>query len=440
MHILSVDFGTSSLKLVVMDENLNRLKSAKVLYELKIRNGNWIELDPDELWEALRLGIEKLSEYKDSIELLCFDTFSPSMTFMDREGEALIRTVTHLDRRSKKQSERILAEMGKNRFQQITGMFPFTGGSPVTTVLWVRENLPEVFEKTYRLGHFNTYVYKRLTGLWATEHTNASMSGMYETAKAAGWSKEICETFGIPMEKLPAIKAAGTIEAGLCKREADFLGLREGIPVALGTNDVAAALIGAGNTTAGSVLDISGSSEIISVLTDIPRVDSRYYLRASATPGLWQAFAIASSGFSIDWFRREFYRDMDERTFFDVEMAEAIHRNLGSCPVRFLPYMTGDRQSLLPKKGGFLGLTLDTTRQDMLAAILIGIHNHVVDLIHICEGFLPEMKREITLTGGMMDDNVIELKKALLPGYSFNRKDDCPHFGNATLALQNLQG
>ncbi len=438
MHILSVDFGTSSVKLSVVDDRLNILDSAKVSYQISVTNGDWIELDGRVVFDAMLEGIRKLSQYAGSIELIGFDTFSPSMTFMDEEGNALHPVLTHLDRRSKEQTKEILRVMGKEKFQSITGIQPFTGGASVTSALWMKENRPDVFEPAYRLGHLNTYIYKRLTGVFATDPTNASMTGMYNTVSGKGWSEEICSAFGIPMEKLPPIVEAGSVLGGLRPEVAVLCGLKAGIPVALGGNDAATAQVGAGNSRSGDILNISGSSEMVSILSDTPRVNDKYYLRCSATPGLWQIFAITASGFAIDWFREEFYKDMDARTFFDKEMPAVIAENLGSTEVGFLPYLAGDRQSLEPKRGAFTGLTLQATRRDFLAAIFIGIHEPILETIRLAEAFLP-LNKTVKLTGGMVDDAFLSIKHRLFPGYGFEVKPDCPVLGNVVLALKGLE-
>jgi xylulokinase len=438
MNILSIDFGTSSVKLSVVDENLHILDSSKVSYQIRVTNGDWIELDGETVFNAMVEGIKKLSAYADTIELIGFDTFSPSITFMKEDGTALHPTLTHLDRRSKAQTQEILQVMGKEKFQSITGIQPFTGGASVTSVLWMKENRPDVFQNAYCLGHLNTYIYKQLTGVFATDPTNASMTGMYNTVTGNGWSEEICHTFGIPMEKLPPIVQAGSILGTLKPEIASRCGLKAGIPVALGGNDAATAQVGAGNSKSGEILNISGSSEMVSILSDTPKVNDKYYLRCSATPGLWQIFAITASGFAIDWFRNEFYKDMDERTFFDVEMPDVIEHYLSSTEVQFLPYLAGDRQSLEPKRGAFTGLTLQSTRKDFLASILLGIHEPILQTIHLAEEFL-KLNPTIKLTGGMVDPAFLSIKNYLFPNYQFTVKLDCPILGNVVLALDGLK-
>ncbi len=241
---------------------------------------------------------------------------------MDRGGAALHPIIAHLDRRSKKQTRDILEIMGKEKFQSITGVQPFTGGVSITTILWMMENKPDIYNSAYKIGHLPTYIYQKLTGCWAIDPVNASMMGLYETTKWGTWSDEILDTFNISKDKLPEIYNAGEILGVLNKKIADLTGLSEGIPVALGSNDAAVAQIGAGNTEEGDILNISGSSEMISVISEKPVISDSYYLRNSVIPGKWQIFAITVGGFAIDWFREEFYKDMDKKTFFESEVPD----------------------------------------------------------------------------------------------------------------------
>lgn len=437
MKILVMDFGTSSIKLSILGEKYETLKTTKVPYELRIYNGDWAELDGTVLLKAMIDGIRNFGDLLDGIDLIGFDNFSPSMAFMDSDGNPICPIFTHLDRRSKKQTQDILAIMGKEKFQSITGIQPFTGGASITSVLWTKENREEIFRKTCRLGHINTFIYKKLTGIWLTDPVNASMTGIYETITRHGWSQEICGTFGIPTNLLPEITEAGTVAGSLCKEAAILCGLKEGIPVALGTNDAATAQVGAGNTKAGAILNISGSSEMISVLTASPRIDDRYYLRCAATPGLWQIYATTAGGFALDWFRKEFYRDIDEKEFFALEFPRVIDEFLDKTLVRFLPYLMGDRQSLTSKKGAFTELTLETKREELLAAILLGIHEPIKMVIEAAETFMkPE--RMIKLTGGMIDTSFLRAKQRLFKNYQFEIIPDCPIVGSAILAMNGL--
>ena len=432
MKFLSIDIGTSSVKTAVVNENLCVLASSKKDYRIRVSNADWVELDADSVLGAIIDSIKALPDSRDA-DMVVFDNFSPSLVLMDRDGNAIYPIITHMDRRSKKQTQDILRDFGHDRFQAITGIQPFTGGASITSLLWIKENCPDKFRNCHCLGHINTYIYKQFTGQWAIDTVNASMTGMYETLSGNGWSGEICGAFGIPLGVLPDISYAGTLRGNLTGSIARLSGLKEGLPVALGTNDAAAAQVGAGNRSSGDILNICGSSEMISILTDKPTANDSYYLRCFCLPGLWQIFAITAGGFAIDWFREQFCRELSARQFFDEELEEAIAICDKNLTVGYAPYLAGDRQSITPKKAAISGLTLDTKRIHVLAGILLGMHQPLIEVVGLCEGNI-ELHKKIKLTGGLVTPSFIDLKRRLFEGYSFEAIRDCPLKGNVALA------
>ena len=173
---------------------------------------------------------------------------------------------------------------------------------------------------------------------------------------------------------------------------------------------------------------------MVSILTDKPVVNDKYYTRAFCLPGLWQFYVTTAGGFAVDWFREQFYRDLDAREFFDIEFENAARMCTDEdLIVKFTPYLAGDRQSLEPKQASFTGLTLDATRRQMLAALLLAMHEPMRDVIEICERFM-NLGATIKLTGGLLSPSFYDLKRRLFPQYAFEIHDDCPLLGNARLA------
>jgi len=438
MIILSIDIGTSSVKAALLDGAFNILHTAKADYRIRTINVDWVELDANAVMDAIIATAKNLPGAADT-ELICFDNFSPSLLLMDKDGEATHPILTHLDRRSKKQTRDILNLFGKERFQAVTGIQPFTGGASVTSVLWLKENRASAWRSAARIGHINTYVYKQLTGVWAIDPVNASQTGMYETLTEGGWSAGICGELGIEMEKLPEVMNAGAVAGRLTKKMSLLTGIPEGTPVALGTNDAAAAQIGAGNRSSGDILNISGSSDMVSILTDKPVVDDQYYTRAFCIPGIWQYYVTTAGGFAVDWFREQFCRELSAGQFFGKEFEEAANLCTGGdLAVRFTPYLAGDRQSLTPKQASFTGLTLDATRRQMLAALLLAMHEPMRDVIGACEKIM-ELSGDIKLTGGLLSPAFVSLKRRLFPQYRLEVYDDCPLIGSAKLAIWKME-
>ena len=436
MIFLSVDFGTSAVKMSVLDENLDIKCWSKGEYRYMILPGEKNELSPENLWKAFFEAADGLDlEWKKQVECFCYDTFSPSPVFLDQEGNLVYpNIITHLDRRSRAQSAFIDETFGREAYMNISGIYPFPGGCSAMTFLWFRQNMPEVLERTYAVGHLPTYIHKQLTGEWMVDLVNASMMGMYETTTQGTWSKTLCNAFGLRTDLFGTIYNPGVIHGTLKKAVAERLGVPAGILVCAGTNDMAASQMGAGNCKAGDIMLTTGSSEMVSILIDNPRVNPHYYLRNAALPGLWQVYATTCGGFGVDWFYEQFCRDMTKEEFFafEAQQIEAYLKN-GELEVTFDPFLTGDRQSLEKKTGAWHGLSLGTTRGQMLVAYLNGIQEVMVDAINRAAEFTV-LNEPIKISGGMVTESYMKLKHKAFHRMKFQVVDNCAILGNVELA------
>lgn len=436
MYLLSIDFGTSAVKLSVADETGRVLGWAKEGYPYLLLPGEKVEMSPGALWDALFAAASRLDEgLRSRVEMLCYDTFSPSPVFLDEAGELVYpNIITHMDRRSRPQSAQIDRLVGKDAYMNISGIYPFPGGCSAMTFLWFLQNEPEVYRRTCRLGHLTTYIHKQFTGEWMVDLVNASMMGLYETTTQRGWSGELIRALGLKESWFGEIVCPGTPLGRLLPGMAARLGLRPGIPVAAGTNDVAAAQMGAGNSRPGQMMNTTGSSEMVSILTDKPAVNPEYYLRNSALPGIWQIYATTAGGFAVDWFYKEFCREMSREEFY-AYVDNVIEECLEDESVTFDPYLTGDRQSLEKRTGAWHGLTLEATRDKMLAAMLRSMQGVLGKAIRQAAR-VQDLDRVIKISGGMATPAYQKLKQRELPGFSFQVVDDCPILGNVALALR----
>lgn len=434
MTYLSIDVGTSAVKVAVVDESLNELDSASVEYRYTLLPGQKVELDPETLFSAIGTAAHRLDEgLRAGVEVVCYDTFSPSPVFLDDSGDlAHPRVITHLDRRSREQSALVGERLGNDRFLEITGLLPFVGGCGLLSVLWMQRHEPAVLEKTHRVGHLTTLLHHRLTGRFATDPVNASMFGAYETVTGAGWSAQILDTFDLRPEWFCEVRAPGSILGDLLPDAARLLGLRPGTPVAVGTNDMAAAHLGAGNNRAGGVMNTAGSSDMISILTDEPLVDRRHYLRRAALPGLWQVYATTAGGFALEWFREQLARDLTRDRFYGELVPRALEQHGERQDVTFRPYLTGDRQSLEPRVGSWDGLTLATTRDQMLGAMvtaMVGVLTEVMQRV----GNVVTLDSVVKVSGGLATPPFLDLKRRAWPGVELRVLRNCSILGNVRL-------
>ena len=438
MLFLSIDFGTSAVKLSIVDENGNTKQWAKENYPYILLPGEKVEMDPAELWRALFAAAAKLDPaLREKVEYLCYDTFSPSPVILDKDGELVYKNIiTHMDRRSRAQTAYIDSTFGKDAYMNISGIYPFPGGCSAMTYIWFLQNEPEVYGTAYRVGHLPTYVHKKLTGEWMVDLVNASMMGLYETTTQKGWSDELIREFGLDRSLFGEIYNPGTRRGSLLPGIAEKLGVKAGIPVATGTNDVAAAQMGAKNSLPGEMMNTTGSSEMVSILTDNPVVNPEYYLRNSALPGIWQIYATTAGGFAIDWFQAELCREMTKKEFY-AYFDKVVEDCMDDTSVTFDPYMTGDRQSLEKRTGAWHGLTLEATRDKMLAAMLRAMQGVLKKAIDQAAA-VQKLSSVIKISGGMSTPSYIKLKKHEIPGFEFEVVDDCPILGNVELVKRYM--
>ncbi|HHT24077.1 MAG TPA: FGGY-family carbohydrate kinase [Clostridiaceae bacterium] len=439
MLFLSIDIGTSSTKISVVNEELETIQWSKASYPYIILDGNKNEIKPDDLFNGIYEAANKIDpELREKVSLVCYDTFSPSPVLIKEDGNlSYPNIITHMDRRSRAQTDYIVNEFGKDKFLDITGIYPFPGGAGVMTLLWFKQTQPQYLEDTYRIGHLPTFIHHTLTGEWMVDLVNASMLGLYETTKQGTWSKTLLDAFDFNPEWFSEIKNPGQVFGTLLPEQAEKLGLPSGIPVAVGTNDMAAAQVGAGNTESGCIMNTAGSSDMVSIITDKPVTNPHYYLRNAAIPGLWQIYATTAGGFGIDWFFEQFCAEMSEKEFYREYIPEALNEWKEDGMVTFAPYLTGDRQSLEQKTGAWNGLTLGATKKEMLAAMLKSMNRVLNDTINEAKKVV-DLKPVIQLTGGLSRQEYVELKEREIPGFKFEVVDDLPIKGNVALVKRYL--
>jgi xylulokinase len=437
MRILSVDFGTSALKMTVMDESGAFLRSVRSAYEYEAEDMR-IQIDAETIYTAFQQACSQLGpECLQAVDALAMCVFSPCLIAMNREGDPLYPAIIHIDRRSYEQADRALNAIGKETFHRISGNLPFPGGISCTSIMWLSDNHPELYKKVYKFGHLNTFLHKRLVDEWIIDPTNASFTGLYETLEEGGWSEVICTGCGISRGALPDIRPCLSLAGHLTRRGAADTGLRQGIPVIVGSNDSSSASFGADAVDTGDVLNISGSNEIMNVTVDKPLPNEAYYIRTSVEEGKWLYLSITTGGFAIEWFRAVFCAEMSKDQFYGEYLKSVVQRTPRP-DVAFAPHLAGDRHSLERRKAAFSGLTLDTGRDDMLLALLVGSYEPLLRLIeHSSLQF--SLNRNISWTGGLTSESYRLFKNRIFKGFSFVWKVECSTQGNFKQVKRALQ-
>ncbi len=434
--ILALDIGTSSLKAGLFDEGERLLGTRTVDYALDT-DGPAVGIDPGTIWKAFLAVTRGLGPDAARVECVVPCALSPSLVLMDRDGAPLYPAILHWDRRSVREAREALATIGREEFLARAGNIPYPGSISLSSLLWLRRHEPDVFGRAYMAGHVNTFFVRRLTGSWAFDPTNASLTGLYDTVGRSGWIAEFCRELGVPAGILPPVVECDEQVGRVTAEAARESGLAAGTPVVMGSNDTSAACLGAGVTEPGQLLDIAGSAELLAVCLDRPVAHAKHHLRVHPLPGRWIAFTIIVSGFALEWFRTRFCPGMDEKDFYGPYLVGLLAGNRRT-QVRFVPHLLGDRTSFSERRASFSGLTLSTTREDLALAIIESATSRLqADLRRFSR--TVALSRVIRLTGRRAGEALSAYRERRLRGYRFETRESCALLGCAVLS-RKLRG
>ena len=364
--ILAVDIGTQSLKAGMLDGQLNILERQQVPLTVRVSRGTHAEMDGEEIWSALAAACSRL-ELRNRVGAVVLSTLCPSLLPIDGSGKPLHPIILHLDRRSEEEARWALHTIGEEIFLSIAGNLPVPGGISLTSLLWLKNHAPEIYRRRdVCFGHAATLMLHRLTGKFLIDPSNASFTGLYDTVGYTDWDERIYGPLGIDPEKLPTIQHSNSIAGEILGSAAVELGIPKGIPVVTGANDTTCACVGAGVTSAGDLLNTSGTVDILVLCLEKPLISRRHLLRTHAYPGKWLAMrTVGAGGGSLEWFRQNFCKELSKEEFYTRYLGEVLeHRP----PLRasFRPFLSGNRHQVEMATASFDNLTLDSTREEKL--------------------------------------------------------------------------
>ena len=338
---------------------------------------------------------------------ICFSGQMMGCLCVDRGGKPLRPAILYSDQRAVRECDSILQKIDAKEFYRITGHRASASYS-VEKLMWVKDHEPDVYRRTFKMLHAKDYLNFRLTGVMATEYSDASGTNVLDL-NTLRWSEKLVTITGIDGEKLPALKASTDVVGTLTTEAAKSLGLVAGIPVVAGGGDGVCAGVGVGSVKPGITYNYLGSSSWIATTTKEPIYDEqmRTFVWAHAVPGyVHPCGTMQTAGGAYAWLKNEICTL--EKAFASETGAnpyELINAQIEKSPpgangIVFLPYLLGERTPRWnpDAKGALIGLTLEHTRADVLRAVLEGITLNLSIILDIFREQIPI--REITVIGG----------------------------------------
>ncbi|HBQ63506.1 MAG TPA: xylulokinase [Clostridiales bacterium] len=409
---LGIDIGTSGTKTVLFRMDGTTAASATREYPLYQPHNGWAEQDPGDWWDAvcetIRDILAKPGIHAEDIKGIGLSGQMHGAVFLDKEGNVLRRSIIWCDQRTAEECEDITRTVGAQRLVQITAN-PALTGFTASKILWVRKHEPHIFEKVRKILLPKDYIRYRLTGIFATEVSDASGMQLLDVP-GRKWSGEVLEKLELDPDLLARVYESPEISGEVSKEAADLTGLNAGTPVAGGAGDQAAGAVGNGIVRSGVLSSTIGTSGVVFAFSDDVIIDpaGRVHTFCHAVPGKWHVMGVTqAAGLSLKWFRDNFCGEEIQKALelgvdpYQIMDSEAAGVPAGCDGLYYLPYLMGERTPHLDPyaRGVFFGLSAKHGKTDMLRSVMEGVVYSLRDCIDVIREIGIEVF-EVRASGG----------------------------------------
>lgn len=433
MLYIGIDLGTSAVKLLLMTAEGEIINIVSKEYPISFPNPGWSEQNPQDWWAAVQAGLVQLTKDCDRTQIagISFGGQMHGLVLLDENDRVIRPAILWNDGRTVKETDYLNEVIGKEKLSEYTANIAFAGFT-APKLLWVKEKEPENFALIDKIMLPKDYIAYKLSGVFSTDVSDASGMLLFDVEHKC-WSEEMLEICGVSRKQLAAVyestQVVGTLKAELAAQ----LGFPETVKIIAGAGDNAAAAVGTG-TVGNGMCNISlGTSGTIFISSSSFLVDNKNALHAFAhADGHYHLMGCMLSAASCNKWWME-----DILGTGDYEREQTKVGRLGENNVYFLPYLMGERSPLNDPyaRGTFIGLTMDTVREDMTLAVLEGVAFAIRDSFEVAKALGIHIDRSKICGGGAKSPlwrkiiaNVLNIKIDRI------ESEEGPGYGGAILA------
>lgn len=433
---IGADLGTSGLKMLLIDEEGKILRVVTESYDLILPRPLWSEERPDDWIDAFYTGFEKLLAGYDRKDVCAIGTGGQmhGLVVLDSDDFVIRNAILWNDGRCEEEVEYLNQTIGKDKLIKYTGNIAFAGFT-APKLLWMRNHERKDFDRISKIMLPKDYLTYHLTGIHATDYSDASGMLLLDVEHKI-WSKEMLELCFIREEQMPKLyesyESVGFVKKDIARK----LGLSESVVVASGAGDNAAAAIGTGTVGDGKCNISLGTSGTVFLSSDNFHQDDKASLHSFCDAAghyhlMGCMLAAASAG---KWFQEGILNSKD----YKREEGAIKSDRLGQNNTFFLPYLMGERSPIndTNARGTFIGMSMDTTRADMLQAVFEGVAFALRDSIEVARSFGIRIPRSTICGGGSKSKLWVQMIASIMNfPIDIPLIEEGPGFGGALLAM-----
>jgi gluconokinase len=404
--ILAVDVGTSAVKTILFDVDLNQVAISRRFYPLIVPQSGWSEQDPDQILVAVKESIAEILESTNEDRTLTGMVLSCQLYnvfAVDSKGNPITPMLSWSDNRSSEIAQRIRQGSNSQAIYQVTGC-PIEGIYPLSKIRWMIENGCPT-EGTHFIS-VKDYIIFHLTGRFITDWSMASSTGMMDIRNHQ-WDPDILSIIGIHSENLSELASPLHV---IQLESSDFqtqTGIPPGTPLVIGAGDAPLSSLGVGGLDPGVLVVNVGTSTAARKIISEPISDPKRSLWTYVFDEThWITGGMSSSGGIVyEWFLKQFKMgtSMDGVEIHKEFEELAALTAPGADGLFFIPYLLGEQSpAWRPKtRGGFLSMDFRHNRGHLTRAVLEGITYSIYRIIESIQSVHVTPINEIRLTGGL---------------------------------------
>ena len=399
-YYIGIDLGTSALKLLLVDESGTIHNTVTRKYPLELPHPGWSQQAPEDWKRAVLEGVPELLRGFDAgaVRGIGCGGQMHGLVILDEEDEVIRPAILWNDGRTAGETEYLNTVVGKEKLSAWTANIAFAGFT-APKLLWLREHEPDSFARIAKIMLPKDYVNYILTGVHSTDYSDASGTLLLDV-KNRRWSAEMLSVCGVTESQMPKLYESWEAVGTLRPEMAALLGLPESVRVCAGAGDNAAAAVGTGTVGEGRCNISLGTSGTVFISSRRFRGDPQNALHAFAhADGGYHLMGCMLSAASCNkWLMDEIFQTEN----YAGEQGAIAPEKLGEDRVYFLPYLMGERSPIndTNARGVFAGMSMDTSRADLVQAVLEGVAFAIRDSVEVAKSQGIALERSTVCGGG----------------------------------------
>lgn len=409
-HYLAYDVGTSSVKAIIVNAQGEIIGSASAPYPLFMPQPGWVEQIPIDYWNAICQATQQIIQDTGvpikQIKALAFSTQSMGIIPVNKDGEVLYNNISWVDGRAEEYAVKAMKRFGgKSIFKAIVGV-EITGKDVLPKLLWLKDKMPDIWEKTFKILDVNGYLKYKCTDKMVAEWSGACSYAF--NLKKKDWENLFFKITGVGTEKLPSLVKSTDLIGTLTTKAAKELGLDTHVKVFGGCDDTQAAAVGTTAINEGEAHIYTGTSAWVGVMTkSAPKFKNGVFTLQSANPEMNFVVGITeSAGVNTEWLIEKFYQNelktIGKDAVFQLMEEEVLSVPEGADYLIMTPWFLGERcpVSTTTTRSTLFNLTHHHSRAHIARAHFEGIaHNLKWSIKNIERDFKFKIS-SLKITGG----------------------------------------